>query len=55
MPLLKATSAFGLGKRHEVLLNNVIYTVPVAVLIRGSDYRGTGGHVPQKFGWGTQR
>jgi len=29
MPLLTATNAFGLGRRHGVLLNSVIHTVSV--------------------------
>jgi len=56
MPLLKATSAFGLGRRHEVLLNSVIYTVSVAVRVRGGDYRGDGGtRPPNILVGGTQR
>jgi len=34
MPLLTATSAFGLGRRAGVLLNNVIYTVSVPSSIK---------------------
>jgi len=25
------------------------------IINRGGDYRGTGGHVPQHFGWGERR
>jgi len=40
---------------QSISLLNIMCIRRSLVVCRGGDYRGTGGHVPQHFGWGTKR